>query len=159
MPLDRKPALFNLKMQSFDGSLPFLYLKDAQHRPLSSESFKSIFLVANLALSRELLGPGKVLYWCRFSEASINHILSAAVFKLNCNIETHCITGSVVLDKSAHNVAYCAQAPWLEHATIRDNIIFGSISGYNEIRYDAVIHACALERDLELFEAGDLTGN
>lgn len=46
----------------------------------------------------------------------------------------------------------------LEHATIRDNIIFGSKFGYHEARYNEVITACALTRDLEILEAGDLTG-
>ena len=46
----------------------------------------------------------------------------------------------------------------LEHATIRDNIIFGAAYGYDERRYKAVVEACALKRDLEIFEAGDMTG-
>ena len=51
----------------------------------------------------------------------------------------------------------------LEHATIRDNIIFGSRfglsnDGLDEARYDAILEACALKRDLAIFEAGDLTG-
>lgn len=46
----------------------------------------------------------------------------------------------------------------LEHATIRDNIIFGSTSGFEEERYRAVLEACALTKDLEMFDAGDLTG-
>ncbi|KAG1834405.1 P-loop containing nucleoside triphosphate hydrolase protein [Suillus variegatus] len=46
---------------------------------------------------------------------------------------------------------------WLEHATIRDNIIFGSKLGFDEARYHAVVEACALERDLAVFEAGDMT--
>ncbi|PCH42091.1 pleiotropic drug resistance ABC transporter [Wolfiporia cocos MD-104 SS10] len=71
--------------------------------------------------------------------------------------EMHCIHGSVTLNKADHQVAYCAQNPWLEHATIRDNIIFGSKYGYDERRYQAVIEACALVRDLEIFDAGDMT--
>lgn len=47
----------------------------------------------------------------------------------------------------------------LEHATIKDNVLFGSAEGYNEARYHAVIEACALTRDLEVFDAGDMTGN
>ncbi len=47
----------------------------------------------------------------------------------------------------------------LEHATIRDNIIFGANFGYDEGRYNAIIHACALTRDLEILEAGDMTGS
>ena len=44
----------------------------------------------------------------------------------------------------------------LEHATIRDNIIFGSPFVLD--RYDAVLDACALRPDLAIFDAGDLTG-
>ncbi|KAJ6483901.1 P-loop containing nucleoside triphosphate hydrolase protein [Mycena vulgaris] len=71
--------------------------------------------------------------------------------------ELHCVDGEVLLDKSRHQVAYCAQNPWLEHATIRDNIIFGSAYGFDEARYQAVIEACALVRDLAVFDAGDMT--
>jgi len=46
----------------------------------------------------------------------------------------------------------------LEHATIRDNIIFGSRSGYDEARYQAVVEACALLPDLEVLDARDMTG-
>ncbi|PPQ91593.1 hypothetical protein CVT25_013697, partial [Psilocybe cyanescens] len=44
---------------------------------------------------------------------------------------------------------------WVQNETIRDNILFGS--SYDEARYRKVIRQCALERDLELFEAGDAT--
>lgn len=46
----------------------------------------------------------------------------------------------------------------LEHATIRDNIVFGSNYGFDQARYDTVVEACALIKDLEMFEAGDMTG-
>jgi hypothetical protein len=71
-------------------------------------------------------------------------------------------------------VAYAAQESWVQNETIRDNILFGS--AYDEVRYQKgkkyvcshllffrlthnfqVIHQCALERDLELFDAGDET--
>ncbi|KAJ7597443.1 pleiotropic drug resistance ABC transporter [Mycena floridula] len=71
--------------------------------------------------------------------------------------EMHCLSGEVFITKTNHQVAYCAQNPWLEHATIRDNIIFGAAYGYDEARYKLVIESCALVRDLEVFEAGDLT--
>ncbi|KAJ8702162.1 hypothetical protein PTI98_000902 [Pleurotus ostreatus] len=71
--------------------------------------------------------------------------------------EMRCISGQVHIDKRDHKIAYCGQAPWLEHATIRDNIIFGSTSGFEEDRYRAVLEACALTKDLEMFDAGDLT--
>lgn len=49
-------------------------------------------------------------------------------------------------------------ATGLEHATIRDNILFGCAYGFDKLRYEAVLDACALVRDLEVFDAGDLTG-
>ncbi|KAK0233579.1 P-loop containing nucleoside triphosphate hydrolase protein [Armillaria fumosa] len=71
--------------------------------------------------------------------------------------EMHCLSGKVSLNKQFHQVAYCAQNPWLEHATIRDNIVFGSSFGYDEERYNAVVEACALVKDLDILEAGDMT--
>ena len=70
----------------------------------------------------------------------------------------HCTSGRVILNKAGHQVAYCAQNPWLEHATIHDNIIFGAGYGYDEARYEAVVEACALAKDFEIFTAGDMTG-
>ena len=71
----------------------------------------------------------------------------------------HCTAGHVIFDKGRHQVAYCAQNPWLEHATVRDNIIFDAGYGYDELRYRAVVDACALEKDFEIFPAGDMTGS
>jgi ABC-type multidrug transport system fused ATPase/permease subunit len=51
--------------------------------------------------------------------------------------------------------AYVPQSPWCAHGTVRDNIIFGL--PFDEKRYKKVLHACALERDLELMEEGDST--
>ncbi|KAF9430408.1 hypothetical protein BGZ94_006978 [Podila epigama] len=52
-------------------------------------------------------------------------------------------------------VAYVAQQAWLQNASIRDNILFGS--PYEEARYNEVIEVCALKRDLEILEDGDET--
>ncbi|EJC97739.1 P-loop containing nucleoside triphosphate hydrolase protein [Fomitiporia mediterranea MF3/22] len=52
-------------------------------------------------------------------------------------------------------IAYAPQESWVLNATIRDNILFGE--PYDEDRYKKVINQCALERDLALWEAGDLT--
>ncbi|KAI6136946.1 hypothetical protein F5141DRAFT_1077700 [Pisolithus sp. B1] len=52
-------------------------------------------------------------------------------------------------------VAYAPQESWVQNETIRDNILFGA--AYDEARYKKVVYQCALERDLELFKAGDRT--
>ncbi|KAF8748762.1 P-loop containing nucleoside triphosphate hydrolase protein [Rhizoctonia solani] len=46
-------------------------------------------------------------------------------------------------------ISYCAQQPWLEHKSIKDNILFGST--FNEGRYNATLEACALRPDLDLY--------
>ncbi|KAF9388063.1 hypothetical protein CPC16_006719 [Podila verticillata] len=52
-------------------------------------------------------------------------------------------------------VAYVSQQAWLQNASIKDNILFGS--PYEEERYNQVIEVCALKRDLEILEDGDET--
>ena len=53
------------------------------------------------------------------------------------------------------SIAYCAQQAWLVNDTIKENILFAS--PWDEGRYKSVIAACALERDLEILDAGDST--
>ena len=53
------------------------------------------------------------------------------------------------------SVAYCAQQAWLVNANIKENILFAA--PLDEKRYKQVIVACALERDLEILDAGDET--
>ncbi|KAI8923601.1 ABC transporter type 1, transmembrane domain-containing protein, partial [Entophlyctis helioformis] len=55
----------------------------------------------------------------------------------------------------ANSVAYAAQSAWLLNATIRENILFGQ--PYDEQRYREVVHACALAKDFETLDGGDLT--
>ena len=52
-------------------------------------------------------------------------------------------------------IAYVAQVPWLENATIRDNILFGL--PFKKDMYDMAIDASALLNDLAFLADGDLT--
>jgi ABC-type multidrug transport system fused ATPase/permease subunit len=52
-------------------------------------------------------------------------------------------------------VSFAAQESWCMSDSIKDNILFGS--PYNEARYRQVLHDCALEPDLKLFDDGDQT--
>ncbi|KAJ7662622.1 hypothetical protein DFH06DRAFT_1471431 [Mycena polygramma] len=55
----------------------------------------------------------------------------------------------------AGGVAYCDQTSWVLNETIRNNILFGT--PMDEARYKKVLYQCALEPDLALLEAGDLS--
>ena len=57
--------------------------------------------------------------------------------------------------KCTGTVAYTAQEPWIQNATLRDNILMGN--EYDEERYASVLDACALQTDLELLPAGDMS--
>ncbi|KAJ5917997.1 hypothetical protein N7454_010372 [Penicillium verhagenii] len=50
---------------------------------------------------------------------------------------------------------YCAQTPWLQSMSIRDNILFSA--PYEEARYKQTLDACALLPDLSQLKHGDLT--
>ncbi|KAK2158848.1 hypothetical protein NP493_1768g00015 [Ridgeia piscesae] len=53
------------------------------------------------------------------------------------------------------SVAYVPQHPWIQNATLRDNILFGRV--HVSTRYQEVISACALLPDLQTLPAGDNT--
>lgn len=59
--------------------------------------------------------------------------------------------GSVVLPG---RVAYVPQQAWIRNATVRDNICFGR--PFEQVRYDRIIQACALEPDLKILPGRDL---
>uniref|UniRef100_A0A8D0AWN2 Multidrug resistance-associated protein 4-like n=1 Tax=Sander lucioperca TaxID=283035 RepID=A0A8D0AWN2_SANLU len=52
-------------------------------------------------------------------------------------------------------LTYAAQQPWVFPGTIRSNILFGK--ELDTQKYERVIRACALKRDMELLPDGDLT--
>ncbi|KAM0786475.1 hypothetical protein ACM66B_001934 [Microbotryomycetes sp. NB124-2] len=60
--------------------------------------------------------------------------------------------GSVVF---GGNVGYCAQTPWSQNTTIRENIIFGQ--PFDESRYWECVRASCLLADFDVLPNGDLT--
>jgi ATP-binding cassette subfamily C (CFTR/MRP) protein 1 len=52
-------------------------------------------------------------------------------------------------------VAYVPQQAWILNQTLRQNILF--TSHYNEDYYNKVLESCALEPDLKILSAGDMT--
>jgi len=56
---------------------------------------------------------------------------------------------------TATQTAVVTQPPWIDDCTIRDNILFGS--HFDETRYHKVLHACALQQDIESLFERDMT--
>ncbi|KAL4894390.1 ABC transporter [Aspergillus ambiguus] len=63
------------------------------------------------------------------------------------------LTGAVSIPNDM--IGYCAQTPWLQSMSIRDNILFSA--PYDEQRYKRVLDVCALLPDLANFKYGDLS--
>ncbi|KAJ1919724.1 hypothetical protein IWQ60_007176 [Tieghemiomyces parasiticus] len=53
------------------------------------------------------------------------------------------------------HVAYVSQQPWIMNATLRENILFGH--RYDPTFYQKTIEVCALQQDIDMLSAGDLT--
>ncbi|XP_020553867.1 ABC transporter C family member 3 isoform X2 [Sesamum indicum] len=51
--------------------------------------------------------------------------------------------------------AYVAQSPWIQSGKIEENILFGK--EMDRQRYDRVLEACSLKKDLEILSFGDQT--
>uniref|UniRef100_A0A4W6CXA1 ATP-binding cassette, sub-family C (CFTR/MRP), member 4 n=1 Tax=Lates calcarifer TaxID=8187 RepID=A0A4W6CXA1_LATCA len=77
---------------------------------------------------------------------SSSSLLSAILGELPCDTGTMKVKGQLT---------YASQQPWVFPGTIRSNILFGR--ELNLQRYERVIRACALKKDLELLPYGDLT--
>ncbi|EQC40719.1 hypothetical protein SDRG_01791 [Saprolegnia diclina VS20] len=67
--------------------------------------------------------------------------------------EMHKADGSLVY--RGGDVAYFSQQAWIQNSSIRDNILFGR--RYDRKKYQAVLDACALTKDVALLPAGDRT--
>ena len=52
-------------------------------------------------------------------------------------------------------MAYVAQSAWMQNASLKENILFGS--QFNEKHYQDTLEACALVSDLKVLPGGDST--
>ena len=70
---------------------------------------------------------------------------------LQSNNETVC--------KLEGRVAYCAQTPWIQNITLRDNVLFGADYADETVAvaYEKALDAAALRPDLSILPHGDLT--
>ncbi|XP_037010121.2 ATP-binding cassette sub-family C member 10 isoform X1 [Artibeus jamaicensis] len=69
--------------------------------------------------------------------------------------ELHRLHGRVAVWGLSHGFGLATQEPWIQFATIRDNILFGKT--FDAQLYKEVLEACALNDDLSILPAGDQT--
>lgn len=68
---------------------------------------------------------------------------------LSCLLaEMHRVRGHIRVNDLDLGFAIATQEPWIQHATVRDNILFGR--PFNSMKYGKVIDACALTEDLQV---------
>nr|XP_045598881.1 multidrug resistance-associated protein 1-like [Procambarus clarkii] len=78
--------------------------------------------------------------------AGKSSLLSALLGEMKRETGYVCING---------RVAYVSQQAWLQNATLRDNITWGL--PYEEHRYQQIVEACALQQDIDMLPAADMT--
>ncbi|XP_023575461.1 multidrug resistance-associated protein 7 isoform X2 [Octodon degus] len=69
--------------------------------------------------------------------------------------ELHRLHGRVAVWGLSKGFGLATQEPWIQFATIRDNILFGKT--FDAQLYSEVLEACALNEDLSVLPAGDQT--
>nr|QVT92331.1 ABC transporter [Salvia miltiorrhiza] len=90
--------------------------------------------------------PGKKIAVCGRLGAGKSSLLHAVLGEIPR------ICGSVSVVGS---VAYVSQVCWIQSGTIRENILFGK--AMDKAKYEKAVRVCALDKDIESFDYGDLT--
>ncbi|XP_063068367.1 multidrug resistance-associated protein 4 isoform X2 [Engraulis encrasicolus] len=90
--------------------------------------------------------PGELLAVIGPVGAGKSSLLSAVLRELSPSKGTIKVSG---------DLTYASQQPWVFPGTIRSNILFGK--EMQTQKYERVLKACALTRDMELLPQGDLT--
>lgn len=92
------------------------------------------------------LEKGKIIGVCGSVGSGKSSFISSILGRMNL------VSGRIGVSGS---LAYVSQQAWIMNATVKDNILFGQL--YDETRYNAVIHACCLQEDMESFISGSET--
>lgn len=66
-------------------------------------------------------------------------------------------SGFVFISNQEHGFGFVAQEPWIQFATVRENILFGKM--FNACFYQEVVEACALTYDLSEMMAPSMNSN
>ena len=87
--------------------------------------------------------------------AGKSSVLMALLGELNCVAGKGVYLGKLQKRSSHDPIAFAPQQVWLQNATIRENICFGT--EFDAGRYQQVLAACALLKDFQNLDGGDMT--
>ncbi|XP_033471881.1 ATP-binding cassette sub-family C member 4-like isoform X2 [Epinephelus lanceolatus] len=128
LPLEERKENFDIEMEK---------LTCYWDKSLDTPSLQNISITVNSHKLLTIIGP---------VGAGKSSLLSAILGELPHDTGTLMVKGQLT---------YAAQQPWVFPGTVRSNILFGR--ELNLQKYERVVKACALKRDLELLPNGDLT--
>ncbi|KAF9203873.1 hypothetical protein BGZ49_005929 [Haplosporangium sp. Z 27] len=117
-----------------------------------------VFMLKNLTIKFPV---GKLSLVCGATGSGKTSLLMALLREMDLisgSVDLPLATTKVINTNTGYipgTLAYVSQYPWLQQASIRENILFGS--PFELERYQNVLEACALLPDLDSFEHGDLT--
>ncbi|XP_006839138.3 ABC transporter C family member 3 isoform X1 [Amborella trichopoda] len=164
-PIYNLPDLISMTVQtkvSLDRIASFLRLEDLPSdtvETLQRHSSEIAVEVSNGSFSWDPSSPSPSLKDLNFrvlrgmKVAVCGTVGSGKSSLLSCILgEVPKVSGTV---KMCGTKAYVAQSPWIQSGKIEDNILFG-----NEMerdRYERVLEACALKKDLDILPFGDQT--
>jgi len=109
----------------------------------ASTASASKFMLRDFSL---VIHPGEMLAVVGMTGSGKSSFLEGLMGDMNL------VDGSIQM---AGNAAFCSQYTWMQNASVRDNILFGS--DYDPVRYKEVLWACALQTDLKELVDGDQT--
>ena len=127
-------------------------IKDAEFEPFRLGKLNLAFPTGSLSVITGPVGSGKTTLI--LSLLGETNLLSGKIFMPDDHANRDACPVDPVTNLS-DMIAFCAQMPWLVGTSLRENITFGA--PWNKTRYNAVVDACALRKDFEIFELGDET--
>ncbi|ETW05066.1 hypothetical protein H310_04101 [Aphanomyces invadans] len=134
LTLEDKPVVDNVSPEI--STLPSIEVSDAT---FGWDASTSIFRNVSLAIDR-----GELVVLHGAVSQGKSSLCAALLGEMVTQRGTVAIRGAV---------AYVPQQPWIQHMTIRDNILFGL--PFDRVKYNRVIEACALTSDFASLPAGD----
>ncbi|XP_015900330.3 ABC transporter C family member 3-like isoform X2 [Ziziphus jujuba] len=164
-PIYNLPDVISMIAQtkvSLDRIASFLCLDDLQSdciEKLPKGSSDTAIKIVDGAFSWDISSPTPTL---RDINIQVSHGMRVAICGsvgsgksslLSCILgEIPKISGTIIL---CGTKAYVAQSPWIQSGKIEENILFGK--EMDRDRYERVLEACSLKKDLEILSFGDQT--